>query len=293
MMCCLTTRAARKCSKVTRLSAKFDILPFFKGKISISSVQLFGFTINLNKETPDSPPNFKFVLDAFRFQGHYKKESSLDLRINSVLIRRGRMAYHVLSEEKTPGKFNAKHVQLQNIIANISLKAMSRDSLNLGIKRLSFDEKASGFSLKKMSLKLVANDKRTNIENFAIELPETSLKMDTIHLVYDSLKAFDQFSEKVHFFFPYVTLADYSERYFPFCTYIGAFQGTDNAGYAGKGTVDQLTCSHLEITADDRQFRLSGMYRFRNYRVRRMRMCTGKLSELSANNRGVGFWCVI
>ena len=83
-----------------------------------------------------------------------KKESSLDLRINSVLIRRGRMAYHVLSEEKTPGKFNAKHVQLQNIIANISLKAMSRDSLNLGIKRLSFDEKASGFSLKKMSLKL-------------------------------------------------------------------------------------------------------------------------------------------
>ena len=34
--------------KVTRLSAKFDIIPFFKGKISISSVQLFGFNINLN-----------------------------------------------------------------------------------------------------------------------------------------------------------------------------------------------------------------------------------------------------
>ena len=33
--------------KVTRLSAKFDIMPFFKGKISISSVQLFGFNINL------------------------------------------------------------------------------------------------------------------------------------------------------------------------------------------------------------------------------------------------------
>ena len=197
----LDDQSGKEMLKVTRLSAKFDILPFFKGKISISSVQLFGFTINLNKETPDSPPNFKFVLDAFASKDTVKKESSLDLRINSVLIRRGRMAYHVLSEEKTPGKFNAKHVQLQNIIANISLKAMSRDSLNLGIKRLSFDEKASGFSLKKMSLKLVANDKRTNIENFAIELPETSLKMDTIHLVYDSLKAFDQFSEKVHFSF--------------------------------------------------------------------------------------------
>lgn len=156
-------------------------------------------------------------MDAFASKDTVKKESSLDLRINSVLIRRGRMAYHVLSEEKTPGKFNAKHVQLQNIIANISLKAMSRDSLNLGIKRLSFDEKASGFSLKKMSLKLVANDKRTNIENFAIELPETSLKMDTIHLVYDSLKAFDQFSEKVHFSFrtlpSQITLKDISPLY--------------------------------------------------------------------------------
>ena len=174
--------------KVTRLSAKFDIMPFFKGKISISSVQLFGFNINLQKDTPDSPPNFKFVLDAFASKDTVKKENSLDLRINSILIRRGRMAYHVLSEEDTPGKFNAKHIQLQNIIANISLKALSKDSVNLGIKRLSLDEKVSGFSLKKMSLKLVANSKRTNIDNFAIELPETSLKMDTIHLVHQHTK---------------------------------------------------------------------------------------------------------
>ena len=268
----LDDQSGKEMLKVTRLSAKFDILPFFKGKISISSVQLFGFTINLNKQTPDSPPNFKFVLDAFASKDTVKKESSLDLRINSVLIRRGRMAYHVLSEEKTPGKFNAKHVQLQNIIANISLKAMNRDSLNLGIKRLSFDEKASGFSLKKLSLKLVANDKQTNIENFAIELPETSLKMDTIHLVYDSLKAFDQFSEKVHFSFrtlpSQITLKDIS----PFVPVLSHFKEPITLDMQVKGTVDQLTCSHLEITASS-GFR--EMYRFRNFRIRRMRMCTG------------------
>lgn len=50
-----------------------------------------------------------------------------------------------------------------------------------------------------MSLKLVANNKQTNIDNFTIELPETSLKLDTIHLEYDSLKAFDRFTEQVHF----------------------------------------------------------------------------------------------
>ena len=275
--------------KVTRLSAKFDIMPFFKGKISISSVQLFGFNINLQKKTPDSPPNFKFVLDAFACNDTVKKNNSLDLRINSILIRRGRMAYHVLSEEETPGKFNAKHVQLQNIIANISLKALSKDSINLGIKRLSLDEKVSGFSLKKMSLKLVANSRQTSIDNFAIELPETSLKLDTIHLIYDSLKAFDRFTEQVRFSFrtlpSQITLKDIS----PFLPALSHFKEPISLDMEVKGTVNQLTCSHLEITADNRQFRLKGDVALQDLSHPQDAYVFGTLSELTATTRGVGF----
>ena len=275
--------------KVTRLSAKFDIMPFFKGKISISSVQLFGFNINLQKKTPDSPPNFKFVLDAFASTDTVKKNNSLDLRINSILIRRGRMAYHVLSEEETPGKFNAKHIHLQNIIANISLKALSKDSINLGIKRLSLDEKVSGFSLKKMSLKLVANSRQTSIDNFAIELPETSLKLDTIHLIYDSLKAFDRFTEQVRFSFrtlpSQITLKDIS----PFLPALSHFKEPISLDMEVKGTVNQLTCSHLEITADNRQFRLKGDVALQDLSHPQDAYVFGTLSELTATTRGVGF----
>ena len=275
--------------KVTRLSAKFDIMPFFKGKISISSVQLFGFNINLQKKTPDSPPNFKFVLDAFASNDTVKKDNSLDLRINSILIRRGRMAYHVLSEEETPGKFNAKHIHLQNIIANISLKALSKDSINLGIKRLSLDEKVSGFSLKKMSLKLVANSRQTSIDNFAIELPKTSLKLDTIHLIYDSLKAFDRFTEQVRFSFrtlpSQITLKDIS----PFLPALSHFKEPISLDMEVKGTVNQLTCSHLEITADNRQFRLKGDVALQDLSHPQDAYVFGTLSELTATTRGVGF----
>ena len=275
--------------KVIRLAAKFDIMPFFKGKISISSVQLFGFNINLQKKTPDSPPNFKFVLDAFASNDTVKKDNSLDLRINSILIRRGRMAYHVLSEEETPGKFNAKHIHLQNIIANISLKALSKDSINLGIKRLSLDEKVSGFSLKKMSLKLVANSRQTSIDNFAIELPETSLKLDTIHLIYDSLKAFDRFTEQVRFSFrtlpSQITLKDIS----PFLPALSHFKEPISLDMEVKGTVNQLTCSHLEITADNRQFRLKGDVALQDLSHPQDAYVFGTLSELTATTRGVGF----
>lgn len=286
----LDDQSGQEMLKVTRLSAKFDIMPFFKGKISISSVQLFGFNINLQKETPTSPPNFKFILDAFASQQDTaKKENILDLRINSILIRRGRMSYHVLSEKDTPGKFNAKHVQLQNIIANISLKALNKDSVNLGIKRLSLDEKVSGFSLKKISLKLVANNKQAHIDNFAIELPETSLKMDTIHLVYDSLEAFNHFTERVHFSFrtlpSQVTLKDIS----PFVPILSHFKEPVTLDMKVKGTIDQLKCSHLEITAADKQFRLRGEVSLQDLSHPQDAYVYGTLSELSANTRGIGF----
>ena len=54
----LDDQSGQEMLKVTRLSAKFDIMPFFKGKISISSVQLFGFNISLQKDTPES---FQFL----------------------------------------------------------------------------------------------------------------------------------------------------------------------------------------------------------------------------------------
>lgn len=285
----LNDQSDKEMLKVTRLSAKFDIIPFFKGKISISSVQLFGFNINLNKQTPDSPPNFKFVLDAFASKDTVKKDNSLDLRINSVLIRRGKLSYHILSEENTPEKFNAKHIQLQNIIANISLKAMNKDSLNVGIKRLSLDEKISGFSLKKLSMKLVANKERMSIDNFAVELPETFLKMDTIRMEYDSLKAFDHFSEKVRFSFrtlpSQITLKDIS----PFVPALSHFKEPITLDMEVDGTVDQLNCSHLEITADNRQFRLSGDVSLQDLSRPQDAYVFGTLSEFAANTRGVGF----
>ena len=285
----LDDRSGREMLKITRLSATFDIMPFFEGKISISSVQLFGFNISLRKDTPDSPPNFKFVLDAFASKDTVKKENSLDLRINSILIRRGRMSYHVLSEEETPGKFNARHIQLQNIIASISLKALNKDSVNLGIKRLSLDEKASGFSLKKMSLKLVANSKRMNVDNFTVELPETSLKLDTIHLTYDSLKAFNRFTEQVRFSFrtlpSQITLKEIS----PFVPALSHFTEPITLDMEVKGTVDQLTCSRLEITADERQFRLKGDMSLQDLSHPQNTYVYGTLSELTASAPGISF----
>ena len=59
-----------------------------------------------------------------------------------------------------------------------------------------------------------------SIENFAIDLPNTSLAMDTIHMEYDSLGAFRNFTNDVRFslrIFPSdITLCDLAPLFRPF-----------------------------------------------------------------------------
>lgn len=283
----LNDQTGKEMLKITRLSAKFDLPALIDGKIAISSVQLFGFNINLNKETPEAAPNFKFVLDAFASKDTVKTKSEIDLRINSILMRRGKLTYDVYSEEETPGRFNAQHVKLRNIIANISLKALQVDSVNAAIKRLSVDEQ-SGFELKKLSLKIIANDKSMHIDNFAIDLPATSLKMDTIHLDYDSLGAFKQFANNVRFSFrtlpSQVTLKDIS----PFVPALSNFKEEISLNLDVSGTINQLNCSRLEISSGER-FSLLGDVSLQDLSHPQDAFVFGNLTHLSATREGIGF----
>ena len=48
----------------SRLSAKFEIYPLTRGKIAISSAQLFGLNGFFYQQDKQSKPNFQFVLDS-------------------------------------------------------------------------------------------------------------------------------------------------------------------------------------------------------------------------------------
>lgn len=163
--------------EANHVAASFEVMPLFKGKLVFSTVRLFGFSLNLRRTTPKSPLNLQFVIDAFASKDSIKKKKNIDLRFNSILIRRGNFSYHIDSVKETPEKFNAKHIDLRNLSAKISLKAFNKDSLNVQIKKMSFDE-ASGFSLNKLSLNIVGNKDSAFIHDFEVRLPNTDLKIN-------------------------------------------------------------------------------------------------------------------
>lgn len=284
----LNDQAGREMVKVKRLAAKFDILPLFNGKISISSVQLFGFNVNLERMTPQEEPNFQFVLDAFTSKDTVSQKKELDLRINSVVIRRGKASYDVLSEEHTPGKFNANHIRLHNIIATISLKALQPDSINAAIKRLSVEESNSGFELNKLSLKITGNQQGMQIKNFAIDLPHTSLGMDTIYLVYDSLGAFKNFAQEVNFSFHLLPSQVMLQDLSAFVPTFGSFKEKIEVEVQTNGKIDDLKCPKLSLTADN-HFRLQGNVALQDLSQGGDAYILGTLSSLYADREGVAF----
>ena len=187
----------RQLLSISRFSVKYEITPLLHGRISINSVQLFGLKAQLSRPTPDSRTNFQFILDALAPKDTVKKEKMpLDLRINSVLIRRGQVAYDVLSADTTPGCFNPNHIRVSNISATLSLKALRKDTVNATIKRMSFTEQ-SGLRLKKLSLKMTANQRGLHLNTLQVALPGTTLQLDTLTATYDSLPSLPRLGKDV------------------------------------------------------------------------------------------------
>ena len=273
-------------ASIARLTAKFEILPLFKKRISIRTVQLFSFDFNLSKETPNAAPNFQFIIDALK-SDKPSTGSSIDLRINAILIRRGNLTYTVHSEPQTPEHFNASHVRIENILANISLKALTTDSVNAHIKRLSLKEQG-GFELKKLGLKVTGNHQGMHIEDFEVLLPESKFELETIELNYDSLAAFKNPGNEVEFSIQtrpsHITLKDLES----FTPALKNFKERLNLSFAAHGTLNNFEVPFVKISSTS-NFSFEGKASIQDLLIPNEAFFYVELPVVSANQEGLSF----
>lgn len=168
--------------KAARLTAKVDIAPLAEGRISISSAQAFGTHLKLYKASAGAKPNYQFALDSLASKDT-TRHSSLDLRVNSFIMRHSSVAYDRYDIAPTPGKFNANHLRVTDISAHIILKALNEDSLNVNVKRIALKEQ-SGLKVNRLSLKLSAGKSRCLLSDVHVELPRTNFGMDSLTATY-------------------------------------------------------------------------------------------------------------
>lgn len=167
-----------------RMSVKVDLLPLLEGKVSISSAQLFGANVHLYKTDSLAKPNYQFIVDSLA-SNDSTSNSSLNLRINSLIIRRSNIAYDENDAPETPERINLKHLNINDISAHVILKTLDKDSLNLNVKRLAFNEQ-SGLEVNRFAMKLEANSQKASLYDFSLSLPHSTICIDSLKASYQA-----------------------------------------------------------------------------------------------------------
>ena len=165
-----------------RITAKIDFSPLAVGKIVVSSAQLFGTHLQLYKPTADAQTNFQFALDSLASKDT-TSHTPLDLRINSIIMRRSSVTYDQLDEPQTPDTLNLKHINISNVSAHAILKTLTDDSLNINLKRLAFTEQ-SGLTVKRLAFQLAAGRHYADLRQFVLQLPNSDIRIDSTTATY-------------------------------------------------------------------------------------------------------------
>ena len=158
------------------LSVKVNLSSIINKKMVFRTISVLDSNIRLYKENKTAKPNFQFVIDAFKPKDR-KEPAKLDLKINSLVVRRTNISYDQLDKPQTPGLINFAHINARDLDASISLKHLTRDSLNMRVRSLSLKEQ-SGFDLRNLQMGVALNRTKVKLENLDLILPKSSFKMN-------------------------------------------------------------------------------------------------------------------
>ena len=168
--------------KANRLSTRLDLLSMLEGRASISTAQLFGVHAHFSQATADSQPNFKFVLDSLASKDT-TQASPINLRVNSLIMRRSSVSFDRLDAPETPGQLNPNHLTVTDISSHIVLKQFSEDSLNVTVKRLSCNEK-SGMEVQRLAFHFDGGRHGCHLTDFLLRMPGTEVALGDIEATY-------------------------------------------------------------------------------------------------------------
>jgi hypothetical protein len=264
-----------------RLIVDLKLLPLLKGKIVLTTLRLFDFSLHISKTTPHSPLNLQFIIDTFAKKDTADKPSNISLNIQSVLIRKGRISYDIFSENATPGVFNASHIKVSEISGHISLDVFDADSLNLRIRRLALNE-GSGLQVKSVALRLAGNRDSLIMDELEVELPRSVVRIGQAGLAFNRATADKAASFHVSIANSAICPQDLS----PFLPALRNYDERLRLSALVEGTTDDINLRSLSIRSGDRLI-LEGQMTLGNLCNASKLMIDGTVERLHATTDGL------
>ena len=189
-------RQGREMLRSGTLAAKIGWRELAEGEVRLRSVSLLDTRASLRRDSLGGPTNFQFLVDYFETE-EKKEPTRLNLRVGSLILRRVAVSWDEVFAAETPNVFNPSHLHFADIDANISLRRLTTDSLNLRLRHLSLREEC-GLEVRRLSVEVEANRSATTIRNLVLQLPHSNVKQREVVLGYDGHKDFSTLAKTLH-----------------------------------------------------------------------------------------------
>lgn len=245
--------------RVDKLGAGIDLKTLItERRIVVTYGEIIGLHGKVTRPDKDSPTNLQFIIDVFKPKPN-QPPKPFDVQINNVVIRKSDLSYDVLNEPRKPGRFDANHLKITDLKADIALPRLKNDDFDIDIKRLAFKE-SSGFDVKHLSLHALVTNQRLDLKDINIELPNSKLKPGDISLEYSSLT---KLGDELRTMPLSLSLRDATVTPSDFMAFeprLGAYNSPLNVSANVSGNRDFIDVPALSVSSgDDRlQLQLSG-----------------------------------
>lgn len=156
-------------------------------RVTVSYASLLGADIRLHRDSAGAPLNIQPLIDAVGNRKTDTTHTSVNVRINAVVIRRSSVRFDDKSIAATPGRFNPGHIMLTDVAADLRLPQITDNAVDVELRRLALNE-GSGFHLQELSASVRYTPGALYINRLAMELPHSRLWFadpDTVPLPLD------------------------------------------------------------------------------------------------------------
>ena len=242
------------------LTAKFNFFRLFGRILEINAVSVDSFYGNLRSDTTGHL-NLDFIIERLK---ELPKNSTIVYKIKKISLNNSRFRY---SNDNVPendnGLFNAGKLYFSDINLDATINHLGNDSINGNINLLSCREQ-SGLFVKKIAFPFRGSSKGFFVENMAVDLSKSKLKISNLSASYNSLDDLSDFINKVKF----AISIEPSELYFSdFSVFVPAFspmKGKFSISSKFFGTVSNFKCQELHLSSNkslsfDGDFDISGI----------------------------------
>lgn len=167
--------------RVDHLSAGINVTELIVHQnVVVDFAEVTGLDLRLRRASAGAPLNIQPIIDALSQKEDGKGHSKFDLRVNTVVIRKGMLSYDVDDEPTVAGAFDPNHAAVSNLRADVSIPRLSDSAIKINLRRLAFAER-SGMEITDFHADLEYSPEGFGWQKMVIEMPGTRIMPADFH----------------------------------------------------------------------------------------------------------------